>query len=100
MRIAGLASLLTFAAACGGGGGNPAMKLTLKGRMERATPGAQATSLRLAMAWYPAFGSTGPAAPAGGIVTQDRVTFEGNFPLQFTFEVEGRPPAQALFDLS
>jgi len=101
MRATGLASLLVLATACGGGGGGAAPEsLRLTGRLESSKPGRTASPIRLAMAWYPAFGATGPTSPPAGVVPQERVTFEGDFPIQFSFEVEGRPPAKALYDLS
>lgn len=102
MKTPRVVALLALAASCGGGssGSSPPMRLKLQGTLDRATPGAQGTPLRLAMAWYPAFGGAGPVSPAGGVVPQPDVTFEGNFPIRFTFEAEGKPPAGALFDLA
>jgi hypothetical protein len=99
MKPLRLAVLCSLALSCSSAS-NPAVALKLQGRLERATPGSQGSPLRLAMAWYPDFGGTSPAAPAGAIVMQEKLTFEGNFPIDFTFEVSGPPPAGALFDLS
>jgi len=99
MKPTPLAVLCSLALSCSSAS-NPTVGLKLQGSLESATPGSQASPLRLAMAWYPDFGGTSPAAPAGAIVMQEKVTFEGSFPIAFTFEVSGPPPAGALFDLS
>lgn len=93
--------LAAVATSCGGSDAPaPTVKLALKGQLSRAAPGTQATPVRLAMAWYPAFGGTTPASPAAAVVPQERVTFEGSFPIRFSFEVAGPPPARALYDLA
>ena len=100
MRSTALAALLALLTACSSGSKGSTTQLKLKGHLASGTPGAQTTPLRLAMAWYPAFGGMGPTSPAGAVVPQGEVTFEGNFPIQFSFEVEGPPPAKALVDLA
>ena len=100
MKIHGCAAVLGLLVACGGGS-TPAPELRLVGRLERGAAEPQTTSpLRLAMAWYPDFGGTGPAAPVRAVVVQEQVSFEGAFPVAFTFEVKGAPPPAALFDLA
>lgn len=100
MKPLRLVALCALAASCSGGGTTPAPQLKVQGRLVSTDPGSQGTPLRLAMAWYPDFGGTSPASPAAAIVMQEKVTYEGNFPIDFTFETSGAPPASALFDLS
>jgi hypothetical protein len=56
--------------------------------------------LLLAMGWYPAFAGTAPGTPAAAVLTQEHLSFQGNFPVDFSFALEGPPPAAALFDLA
>lgn len=92
-----LALFLGFIA-CGGSA--PPLKLALKGQLQ-STAGAKADQpLLLAMGWYPSFAGTAPGAPAAAVLTQDNLSFSGNFPVDFTFAFSGPPPAAALFDLS
>ncbi|HYV49041.1 MAG TPA: hypothetical protein VFA20_29475 [Myxococcaceae bacterium] len=55
-------------------------------------------SLRLAIGWYPGWFGQSPGAPIKAVVTQS-AHYEGSFPLDFTFRVEGPPPAGALVDM-
>src|SRR6185369_17697403 len=57
-----------------------------------------APSLRLAIGWYPGWFGQSPGAPLRSVVTQS-AHYEGSFPLDFTFQVDGPPPASALVDM-
>lgn len=92
-------AVAALAALVGCSGSKNDAKLSIHGELQSSLQATQAAPLHLAMAWYPTFASASPASKAGGIVTQD-VTFEGSFPLAFTFEIAGPPPEAALFDLS
>src|SRR5712692_1528289 len=81
-------------------GNSPAVQLKLKGQLQGAASATQAQPLLLAMGWYPSFAGTAPGAPAAAVLTQANLSFQGNFPVDFTFTLSGPPPAAALFDLS
>src|SRR5205814_10388506 len=87
-------------AACSGGGSTPSGGVTLKGQLLSSASAQQSDPLLLAMGWYPTFAGTAPGSPVGAVITQSGLDYTGNFPVDFTFTLEGAPPAKALFDLS
>lgn len=91
-----LASLL----ACSSSTDNHRQPLaTVNGKLVSAQA-ASTGALRLAVAWYPSFASLSPTAPAGAIVTQPDVTYQGDFPIAFTFSLYDPPPAAAFSNLA
>jgi hypothetical protein len=97
MTCKSLACVCLAAAACGGN--NPSTSVQLKGQFLGAASAKQSDALLLAMGWYPTFAGTAPGSPVGAVFNQN-LKFQGNFPVDFTFTLEGAPPAAALFDLS
>ncbi len=88
-----------FVVACGGGTQDPGA-VKLKGQLVGAASSSQSEPLLLAMGWYPTFAGTAPGSPVGAVITQANISYQGNFPVDFTFDLTGTPPAAALFDLS
>jgi len=84
------------AAACGGGTAGT----ELRGQLQSTTAAKQSDPLLLAMGWYPTFAGTAPGSPVGAVITQANIHYEGNFPVDFSFDLAGKPPDAALFDLS
>lgn len=93
------ALVICFAAAACGGTPAPG-GTTIKGQLVSASGGKQTDPLLLAMGWYPTFAGTAPGSPVGAVITQANIQYSGNFPVDFSFELTGTPPAAALFDLS
>jgi hypothetical protein len=97
MKFRFMATLALTLAACGGTTTQP-VKLT--GKLQGVSSTSQDNPLLLAMGWYPAFAGTAPGTPAAAVLTQANLSYQGNFPLEFSFSLDGPPPAAALFDLS
>jgi hypothetical protein len=91
-----------MAAACGGATGTDKQGpplVTLHGQLT-GTAGASTTGpVSVAIAWYPALASNGATANPKAIVTQ-QVTFQGNFPVDFSLQLDGPPPDDAMVDLA
>jgi hypothetical protein len=85
--------------ACGGSGGST-QTVKISGQLVGVSSNTQDHPLLLAMGWYPAFAGTAPGSPAAAVLSQANLSYQGNFPLDFTFSLSGPPPAAALFDLS
>jgi len=100
MRRAGWSGLLAVLAVFGAGcpGPKEGQVLSLQGQMLSQAVVTPSPSLRLAIGWYPGWFGQSPGAPLKDTVTQS-AHYEGAFPLDFTFRVEGPPPADAIVDL-
>ena len=85
------------AAACGSGQSNA---VKLQGKLISAGTAPQSEPLLLAMGWYPTFAGTSPGSPVGAVITQANIQYQGNFPVDFSFNLTGTPPPAAQFDLS
>jgi hypothetical protein len=86
-------------AACGGSNGST-QTVKISGQLVGVSSTHEDHPLLLAMGWYPAFAGTAPGTPAAAVLSQANLSYQGNFPLDFTFSLSGPPPAAALFDLS
>ena len=71
---------------------------TIRGELSASSASSTQSAVMLAMGWYAKFGYT-PAGVPKAILT-GRATYEGDFPREFTFELRGPPPKEALADLS
>ncbi|HVE85415.1 MAG TPA: hypothetical protein VND93_21325 [Myxococcales bacterium] len=97
-----LALVAVLALACGpasGGNHHGPPLVTLRGQMVAGTLAATEDPVMLAIAWYPNWIGGGPSSPPRATVTQD-ATFHGSFPVSFSFDLYGPPPAEALVDLA
>lgn len=99
MRAIGfLAAVAVVGVGCGPTA-TPPPALSLQGQLVSGTVLTPPGAITLAVAWYPAWYGGAPAGPAKAVVTQ-HATYEGSFPLDFTFKTEGPPPAEAMVDLA
>jgi hypothetical protein len=91
-----------IAAACGGATGTEKQGtalVTLHGQLTGASTATSTGPVSVAIAWYPSVAANGPTSGAKAIVTQ-KVTFQGTFPVDFTVQLDGPPPDDALIDLA
>lgn len=95
-------ALAVCAVACGGGTGsnNNTQPVQIKGQLTGVASTSEDKPLLLAMGWYPLFAGNAPGSAAAAVLTQANLSYQGNFPLDFSFSLSGPPPAAALFDLS
>ncbi|HEY2031423.1 MAG TPA: hypothetical protein VGH20_19665 [Myxococcales bacterium] len=104
MKLRLLTALALGAITCGGDEGtstaNTTKPLQIKGQLTGAASAGEKEPLLLAMGWYPLFAGNVPGTSAAAVLTDATVSYEGNFPLDFSFSLSGPPPAAALFDLS
>jgi hypothetical protein len=73
-------------------------QITLHGQLRSSTAASLSNPVRLAVGWYPTWMGT-PKGPKSIIVSQ-ATTLSGSFPVDFSFQLKGRPPADALVDLA
>jgi hypothetical protein len=101
MRRTGWSGLLVALAVLGSGcpGPKEGQVLALHGQMLSQAVLTPSSGLRLAVGWYPGWFGQLPGAPLKAVVTQS-AHHEGSFPLDFTFRVDGAPPADAQVDLA
>jgi hypothetical protein len=111
-RTASVMSALLLTSACGGGeSGNPSIPMkrpdssgpvaTLAGQLRKASKSSVSGPVRLALAWYPSLFSEGTSAQPSqprAIVTEE-LAYSGTFPVDYRFDVQGPPPAEALSPL-
>ncbi len=72
---------------------------TVQGQLT-ASPGTAITgTVRLALAWYPRSQTAQPTHAPKSIVTED-LPYQGTFPLNYSFDIYGLPPAEALSSLA
>lgn len=98
-RNAAFAICIFLLAACGGATQNTGA-VKLKGQLVGTVASSQSQPLLLAMGWYPTFAGTAPGSPVGAVITQANISYQGNFPVDFSFDLTGTPPPAALFDLT
>src|SRR4051812_31832708 len=94
-----LLALAIASAACGPASNKeyPGKALTsVKGVMSARS--ALTSPVHLALAWYPGTTSNGAATQPKTIVTQE-LAYQGTFPVSYTFNIYGPPPADVLGDL-
>lgn len=111
-RTASLMSALLLASACGDvEPGNPTVPVkrpdssgpvaTLAGQLRMTSKSSVTGPVRLALAWYPSLFSEGTSAQPSqprAIVTEE-LAYSGNFPVDYRFDIQGPPPAEALSPL-